>query len=370
MPARREVLQNDNVDHASTPTLALPDERERDLRARTLSALLYALRDVDPSFIKNLVHSKINPQLAATQDLPANILDDLTSSPLENAAVPAVVKEDKPSGWLQHLNSVAQLVVREHEIVAVLSKRAGPGAHFSMVFTTDSSSDTDSDTDPAAIRKNGYILTRNPTRSPPPTIRKILDSVIDRMASALKLVSSEHGLDLYLLHHSHFPFATHIAAVEYLLNELIDASNAYKNDTARDQDELASQYCLRKELLTRYITLRSVGKMRRRFISQAFQGLFKKLQSLVPAEVIAARPAGPTLTDRDQNLILAIFRLAEFWVHEFPGLNEAITKPQGTASPPTMSWEFHQLLLRMLDLAQTKISTLPFHEIGKHSPSP
>ncbi|KAF8424390.1 hypothetical protein EV426DRAFT_712242 [Tirmania nivea] len=181
----------------------------------------------------------------------------------------------------------------------------------------------------------------------------------------LSLVSTEDELDRYLHHHARVPFATHVASIEHLLNELIVASNAYKDkyDTDGNKEELVAQFILRKRLLTRYITFRSVGKMHRRFVSPACQTLLRALRSLLPVDVLAAvtRRSGPVsykFTELEQDLIASILHLPEFSIHEFPNLNEGISKPPGTVSPIIISWEFHQLLLQILDLAQTKISTL------------
>ncbi|KAF8432623.1 hypothetical protein BGX38DRAFT_1225260 [Terfezia claveryi] len=386
------------LDYSATPTRNLPNERERDLRSRTLSTLLFALRTVDPIYIKNLVQSRIDPQVAANQDPPVDLFDGLDlngcldsddpdgslgmdyvtcSSPGDTPDPTAVeAKEpgtdDKPSRWLQHLNCVARLLVREHEIVAVLPKRTGSDARFSMVFTTDSSSDADSDT--GVIQQHDYVFSRNPrsTASPPATIRKRLDSLTDIMVSvsisddpleALGLVSTVGELDLYLYRHSHVPFATHVASIELLLNNIIRASNAYQDDTEGDEEELSSHFILRQMLLMRYITLRSVGKMQRRFVSPAFQELLKVLRGLGPADMTTAiashaGQASYTFTDLEQDLFDSILYLPEFSIAEFPKLREAITKSQPMASPVLISWEFHQLFLRILGLAQTTISTL------------
>ncbi|KAF8422206.1 hypothetical protein EV426DRAFT_670882 [Tirmania nivea] len=294
-----------DADYATTPTHDLPNETERDLRARTLSTLLYALRAIDPTFIKNLVRSRINPELAATRDLPVDILsldddlgfDDVVPTPVSTG------KHSTDHKLLMHLNCVAKLLVREHEIVGVLSKRSGPGARLSMVFTTDSGSSEDSDTNHATIQaqNHSYIFSRNPrsTASPPPATRKVLNTITDMMASvpiaedpfpleALSLVSTKEEMNLYLYHHSYVPFAMHVASIEHLFNELILAAKAYEGRTGSNRQELSSYYILRKNLLARYITFRSVGKMHRRFESPTFQRFFKILQSLIQADVFSA----------------------------------------------------------------------------------
>ena len=42
--------------------------------------------------------------------------------------------------WLKLLNQIAMLLVREHEIVAVLPKWSGQQAHVNIIVTTDSDS--------------------------------------------------------------------------------------------------------------------------------------------------------------------------------------------------------------------------------------
>lgn len=143
-PLASSLSYPDKVDYSATPIHALPNERQRDLRARTLSTLLSALRAVDPVSVKNLFHSSINPRLTATPEPLAGDLDpDFGVDGMGLATTANTSDEhaagDKASRWLKHLNCVARLLVREHETVAVLPKRSGPDAHLSMVVATDSS---------------------------------------------------------------------------------------------------------------------------------------------------------------------------------------------------------------------------------------
>ncbi|KAF8420997.1 hypothetical protein EV426DRAFT_224351 [Tirmania nivea] len=63
-------------------------------------------------------------------------------------------------------------------------------------------------------------------------------------------------------------------------------------------------------------------------------------------------------TKIEKAMFDSILHFPEFSIDEFPELNAAITKPKGTIALVRISWEFHLLLLRILDLAQAKISTL------------
>jgi len=155
-------------------------------------------------------------------------------------------------------------------------------------------------------------------------------SASDDPLAALLLVHTEHDMNVYLHQQWRVPFATHVSSIEHLFNELITALNAYEDDTDGDEEELASHFILCKRLLARYVTLRSAGKMHRRFISPAFQDILKTLRGLTATDVIAAavrhsQSAGHTFTDLERDLINSILDLSESTKDEFPNLSAAIT---------------------------------------------
>ena len=111
------------------------------------------------------------------------------------------------SDALKFLNLVALLLVREHEIVAVLPKRSGSRAHVNVIVTTDSDSDPDEPcTGDDSIREVNrlplgvkYLVTRNPRDDSPPGKRSNPGVMASEVLRALAKVTTLKGMYEYLI---------------------------------------------------------------------------------------------------------------------------------------------------------------------------
>ncbi|KAF8422250.1 hypothetical protein EV426DRAFT_706442 [Tirmania nivea] len=111
--------------------------------------------------------------------------------------------------WLELLNQVGLLLVREHEIVAVLPKRSGPRADLSIMTTTDSVTHSDVDTNSDISEDDhsnnvnpqvgskiqddfGYFITRIPHRNSKSTPQDLLEALgeVDTLTGILTHLST------------------------------------------------------------------------------------------------------------------------------------------------------------------------------------
>ena len=185
-----------------------------------------------------------------------------------------------PADWLKLLNQVAQLLVREHEIVAVLTKRSGAAGSISLLFTADRS--TDDDEDPLE-----YLVMRNPRRKPSPGPQSA-----EHPTESLHAIETKNDLLQYIYTHRKVPFRTHVQGVEILLNAVVDAAQTYHKtpdgDATEESENALTQLTLRKELLDLYVTFYSIGKMHRRLHSTMLEQFYTAMTSMSRGTVHAA----------------------------------------------------------------------------------
>lgn len=258
------------------------------------------------------------------------------------------------SAWLKVLNQVAQLLVREHEIVAVLPKRSGPTAHVSLMVTTDS--DSESDMEGAAsptsstLLETNYLIAQNPRND---QSSKALDPT--GALDALQKVSTMDSMLTYLNHHKHVSFSTHVSSIELLLNKVISESHT----------EIS--YLTRCKILRRYITFRAAPKMLRRFTAPAFQLFIQAVSTLTPEEValsvsVNSSPGDVPLSTKlpfDHALVTDIIYFKPFDRSSCPHILAQCQSAGGIVNyTPQTAWEFHQLLIFCLTQANKVLSVL------------
>ncbi|KAF8422245.1 hypothetical protein EV426DRAFT_670976 [Tirmania nivea] len=312
----------------------LSSHRDRDLRMRTLTSLLAALSPLTGA----LPHDD-----RAAASGPVNIQREPTAS----------------QTWAKVLNHVAQLLVREHEIVAVLPKRSGSTAHVSLLIATDSSSDDDDLTS-----AEGYFIARNP---------------LTRLVS----VSSHQDLVLYFHAYRHVTYRNHVLAVECLFNAIVDAYNTYMavlddddsnsaQGASPDVDgkptttEAYSNFVLRTDLLNSFITFYAVGKMRRRFHSVPFKKFYTAMRSMRQAQVegafgMASGADKPSpFIQGEVYLFEALLR--DHAADEYPRLAATLSYAHAASTVPLYTqdttWDLHRLLLSSLESAKLAVDTL------------
>ncbi|KAF8417546.1 hypothetical protein EV426DRAFT_622383 [Tirmania nivea] len=333
----------------------LAEHQARDLRVRTLTSLLAALSPVTnaPSYHEGTALSDIS---TVQQEFPRNSVADPSQS------------------WLKVLNHVAQLLVREHEIVAVLPKRSGPTANISLLVATDSSSD-DVDTD----SPDGYLIARNPRFNSP-------EPYPGNPFSRLVAISSHQDMLEYLDRYRHVSYRHHVLGIEVLFNAIIDAYTTYIavlddddsnpavgavgdanfNHTTEAVTEAHSCLALRTDLLNAYVTFYSVGKMRRRFYAEPFVKFYTIMTSMWEAQVevafeMASRPNQSHQFTKDEMHVFEGL-LLDRAVNDYPTLSAALSSARASNTvalhTKDTAWELHRLLLSMLDSARSAVNTL------------
>ncbi|KAF8457387.1 hypothetical protein BGX38DRAFT_1157815 [Terfezia claveryi] len=310
-----------------------------DLRTRTLTHMLKALNQQS-----RLSYESLQPNPIVVS--PENPLDPALASSTSRHYTRA------DSTWLKVLNQVAQLLVREHEIVAVLPKRSGPTAHVSLMVTTDSDSEGDGDetASPTSGKLLGtnYLISRNPRDDQSSTALNPTDAL-----NVLQEVSTMDGMLTYLNQHKHVSFSTHVSSVELLLNKVISEAHT-------------DSYHSRCKLFGRYITFRAAPKMLRRFTAPAFQRLIQAVSTLTPEEVARAVLVNPppgevplsTKDPFDHALVTDIIHFKPFDRSSCPQILAQCQRVGGIDYTRHTAWEFHQLLIFCLTQAQKVLSVL------------
>ncbi|KAF8423512.1 hypothetical protein EV426DRAFT_114667 [Tirmania nivea] len=317
-----------------------PSFTKYDLRTRTLTYMLRALNA--QSKIPALTSESLKPNPVVS---PEKLLYAAS-----NAGTPRH-RNATDSTWLKLLNHIAQLLVREHEIVAVLPKRSGPNAHVSLVVTTDSDSESDSERtqrtpSPASSTslETSYLITRNPRNDRLPEVLNPTQAL-----QALEQVSNMDDMFTYLNNYTEISFSTHVSSVELLLNKVISES------------QKETGYLTRCNILRRYITFRAAPKMRRRFTAPVFKSFIQAVSALSRDEVALAvsvnnQLGAASLSTRlpfDLRLVTDIFYFKSFDRESCPYLEAQCQQEGGIADyTPATAWEFHQLLV--FCLAQTE----------------
>ncbi|KAF8439598.1 hypothetical protein BGX38DRAFT_1273267 [Terfezia claveryi] len=315
-----------------------------DLRTRTLTYMLKALNTQSNIPSLNYESLQPNPVVASSENL-LNPALGFSSSKYHTTV---------DSAWLKVLNQVAQLLVREHEIVAVLPKRSGPTAHVSLMVTTDS--DSESDFEGAAsltsstLLETNYLIAQNPRND---QSSKTLDPT--EALNALQRVSTMDSMLAYLNDHKHVSFSTHVSSVELLLNKIISESH------------MESSYLTRCKILRRYITFRAAPKMLRRFTAPAFQSFIQAVSTLTPEEVALAVSVNPppgevplsTKLPFDHALVTDIIYFKPFDRSSCPHILAQCQRAGGIVNyTRKTAWEFHQLLIFCLTQANKVLSVL------------
>ncbi|RPB19914.1 hypothetical protein L211DRAFT_852788 [Terfezia boudieri ATCC MYA-4762] len=325
-----------------------------DLRTRTLTCILSAIRDVEASSrIITAATGALKPNpVAIPHDKHLNA--DLRQSHSLNTDDLSAHYDTR---WLKLLNQVALLLVRENEIVAVLPKRSGPRADLSIMIMTDSDTDSDVDTDSdiseddhsnnvnpllcAKIQDDfGYFITRNPRRNSIPTPQHLLE--------ALGEVDNLAGMLTYLSTYRYVSFTSHISSIEYLINKIILTHPSKRDDSVN--------------LLRRYITFRAAPKMHRRFSkSPAFRSIIEALHKIDPRKIPIGGPEILQLTEdtEDYDLVGTILFHVSFPKNKCPSLWHIYNYEDAVlVYDATTAGEFHQMLLFCLERAQGAIANL------------
>jgi len=344
-------LSGDSTHDTPTPSLS-----PHDLRIRTLTYILSALDSRHPtSGTAGLTALQPNP-VADNSDKPPDPDDDSASDGTSSTS-------DGGTSLLKVLNQVALLLVREHEIVAVIPKRSGSDAHVNIMITTDSDSDRDAEED----RPNGhypghedegwdshseedttplegaYFVTRNPRNHSghnTPTHSSAL--------RALAVVGTPDEMFTYLNEYPDVSFTTHVTSIELLLTKITPAHHLDPT--------------MAKQLFQLYITFRAAPKMQRRFRSPALKPFFQAVRSLTQKEVTKAIAYNSVemMTDDSRDLRL-IGRILHH--HSFPGECPYLFQRYGDFDGQAdyneeTCWEYHQLFVYCLEMAAISISKL------------
>ncbi|RPB20005.1 hypothetical protein L211DRAFT_852715 [Terfezia boudieri ATCC MYA-4762] len=324
-----------------------------DLRTRTLTYILSAFNDSEAkSRVTSTANTSLKPNPVAVsheKDLHDEPYMDTQSGTYRVCGAPHV-----DTRWLKLLNQVAQLLVREHEIVAVLPKRSGPLANLSIMVTTDSDTDRDASVnidvnvvdspDVEVGRKKqedfGYFVTRNPRRGSTPIRQDILE--------ALQEVDTPCGMLAHLNAYRQISFTNHVSCVEQLLNNIISSHGSTREESVT--------------LFRRYITFRAAPKIHRRFSkSPAFKSFIHALHNIDPSQIPVARIGEIRLTRYtvDYELVGTILFNRGFPKEKCPSLwytyNHKGSVPVYNGAT---AGEFHQLLLFCLEMAQRNIADL------------
>ncbi|KAF8429312.1 hypothetical protein BGX38DRAFT_1233440 [Terfezia claveryi] len=255
---------------SASPLLDSELHRAYDLRTRTVTYMLSALEVTTSNCTTNL---EPNPVLVKQE---TDLYPALKGSHDTNSCKKA------NADILKFLNQVALLLVREHEIVAVLPKRSGSQAHLNVMVTIDSDSDPDErSTQENAIQQAdkqssisggiNYLVARNPRNDSPIGKRSNASAITAEVLGALELVTTLKDMYKYLIKYRAISFSDHVSSIEFLLNRIISSS-----------PQLASEG---RRLFTRYITFRAAPKMNRRFKSPGFTSFLQALKSLTASQI-------------------------------------------------------------------------------------
>ncbi|RPB19109.1 hypothetical protein L211DRAFT_853513 [Terfezia boudieri ATCC MYA-4762] len=326
------------------PIGELTSHQDRDLRVRTLTSLLAALSPVT--------------NVLSIDD--GTVLSDASTGQQERSR--RNLTTDASQTWLKVLNHVAQLLVREHEIVAVLPKRSGPTAHVNILIATDSSSNDDD-----VGSTEGYLIARNPRFNSP-------ESGPGNPLGKLVIISSYQEMLLYLDSHRHVSYHHHVLGIEVLFNAIIDSYNAYmavlddedSNSSTAAVTEAHSHLVLRTNLFNSFVTFYSVGKMRRRFHSQPFAKFCTTMSSIWQAQVegafgMAARPNELyQFTKAEMHVFEGL--LLDCGAKGYPALSATLSSARAANTAAThtkdTAWDLHRLLLSVLGSAQLAVDNL------------
>ncbi|RPB23424.1 hypothetical protein L211DRAFT_868565 [Terfezia boudieri ATCC MYA-4762] len=316
---------------SASPLSDSNSQRAYDLRTRTITYMLSAFEATNSDSATTL---KPNPVLVKQEA-------DLYPSPTGSQDADST-SQVNPDG-LRFLNQVASLLVREHEVVAVLPKRSGPQAHVNVMVTTDCDPDPDEP---------------NPRNDSPPGKTSNVGAISAELLSALEKVTTLKGMYEYLIKYRHVSFSDHVSSIECLLNRIIAPKLQLKSD--------------RKLLLERYITFRAAPKMHRRFKSLGFTSFLQALKGLTTARIKISvafymqkwNITSTTLTTKNEaheELIPAILYFADFESPESkcPYLWEQYEK-NGTGADVVYTAEsaseFHKVLIYSLEKAAEAVA--------------
>ncbi|RPB21192.1 hypothetical protein L211DRAFT_840942 [Terfezia boudieri ATCC MYA-4762] len=339
----------------------LASHYERDLRARTLTSLLAALSSVitvPPDDIvansSNIFNDGSNVQHTHTTPSVAT-LTATARGPQRRSS------RDESDMWLKLLNHIAQLLVREHEIVAVLPKRSGPTAHVNLVVATDSSNDDEDSAD-------GYYITRNPRSKSPEHFPNSLGQLLS--------ISTEDAMLNYLHTYRAVSFRNHVRGIEILYNAIVDSCNNYTtlldefhSDTRAGPVRLAQAHLsLRRRLLTLFVTFYSVGKMYRRFHSASFEKFRAVMSEMHQVDVEAAvqisstHNPGVLFTNLEIDVFKSVLADPRVPARAYTRLSEIFDAAELSGKRSLYSkytaWEIHCLLLLVLERAQAAVDSL------------
>ena len=315
-----------------------------DLRTRTLTYMLKALNPQSKIPALSPESLQPNPVVVSPENPLCSVL---------GASAPRRYRSGAERTWLKVLNQVAQLLVREHEIVAVLSKRSGATADVRFMVTTDSDSESDSEraapSTSSTMLKTNYLIAQNPRDDQPPKTPNHGEAL-----EALQQVSGMDGMLTYLNDHKVVSFSTHVSSIELLLNKVITGS------------QTEASYPAQCEILRRYITFRAAPKMLRRFTARAFKSFLQAVSALSPDEVALAisvnRPPGATPLSTnlpfDRALVTDIVSFKPFDRSSCPYIVAKYREVGGINYTSKTAWEFHQLLIFCLAQAKKVLTTL------------
>ena len=356
MPVTRETL-------SLREAAQLASHHDRDLRVRTLTSLLAALSSVNPESLESST-ANIADSASVFRDDSGMQYSDLPPV-LDSHHCSAHLGRHPPSRsntFLKLLNYIAHVLVREHEIVAVLPKRS---RRFNLFVAIDSSSDSEPDEWIPSTTTPAYLITRNPrSKSPDPPPQDI--------TAQLQAISTEEDMLRFLHTYRHVPFRHHVQGIEILFNAIVDACNTRialiphsSQDIPADQLQLArDNLALRKNLLTLFVIFYSAGKMCRRFRSVLFQRFRMVMSNMLQEDVEAAVLKPPyssriPFTKFEINFFMSLFADPITPASTYPRLSALFSHPDNMACySKQTAWELHRLLLSVLETASAATETL------------
>lgn len=305
-----------------SPTAMSTTSSSLDLRVRTLSTLVSAFQALNPALFSVNIGCPTPDPVVHQPDSPHD-------------------SEVKPR--LKLLNHLAMILIREREIVAVLSKRSGLNSGDQFVFTTDS----DSDPDPESPTTKPYVIAHNPRYDdlgPWPDDRDVVNGLHE--------VTDEVGMLDYLNKYRGISFSGHVASIELLFNRIIDKRSPENID-----------------LLKQYVSFRAVPKMSRRFNSPGFERFEKGMNDLSESQIVTAvddyfnknniSEPPKTKLKHDHDTMSEIIRwLDGKTVSKFPILANKLPTTEVVDYTPQTAWEFHQILLATLEMAKRSLAHL------------
>lgn len=337
----------DATDLSSAPISALPTHADLDSRARTLTAILAAIKYTQP-------FSAVQPNLVLFQytDIDPSCLDT-TEGPTAAKAYANSTASSKLIRSMKTLNLMAQLLVRAHEIVAVMPKVSRRTGKFSMIVSSDSE-DSDGDSPQNADGQNadgdspqnaekrsvvGYVVARSPRPESP------IGHFQPTTVAELVQVSDKPTLAAYLFKYPKVCFSTHVACMEHLINRIISTRKA-PGDAV--------------QLLIRYLTVRAAPKMHRRFRSRQFTQLLTTMRALTKDQVPnIVRKLTHSLSRHDASQFLTVLSFrAGVKTAEFPLLRSQYERGEDIVYNAQTAWEFHRLLLFAVEHASACVDAL------------